>query len=168
MMHSHLPNPQLGGPQTQIDQHQIHQHAAKVRLHVIIGHIMKRVYLKRSISRDVAEELSDELKAWWRALPPCASLDNGPDAATVQLHMTYLHAVSLLTRPFLQRVVEALLEESMCDINCKRRRRSSKSSVKRKMLRYAGACVLVAERTVALAHRMQRRGTLQRNDATLM
>lgn len=150
--------------------HQIHQLAAKVRLHVIIGHIVKLVYLKRMISRDVTEKLSAELKTWWKSLPSCASLDNDTDAAVVQLHMAYLHAVILLTRPFLQRVVEASTEEIMDDENCRcnKRRSSSKSSVKRKMLRYAWACVLVAERTVALAHRMQRRGSLQRNDAALM
>ncbi|KAA8898627.1 fungal-specific transcription factor domain-containing protein [Sphaerosporella brunnea] len=156
--------------------HHIHQMVARVRLHVIIGHIIKLVYLRRTISRDVAEALSDELKAWWKALPPCASLDNlncgGKDWSIVQLHMSYLHAVTLLTRPFLQRVVEASIEEitgKTADGNCPCKRKSSgKSNVKRKMLRYAGACVLVAERTVALAHRMRRRGNLQRNDATLM
>jgi len=150
--------------------HQIHRLAAKVRLHVIIGHIVKLVYLKRMISRDVAEKLSAELKTWWNSLPACASLDNGTDAAAVQLHMAYLHAVILLTRPFLQWVVEASTEEITGDENCRcnKRRASNKSSVKRKMLRYAWACVLVAERTVALAHRMQRVGSLQRNDAALM
>lgn len=149
--------------------HQIHQLAAKVRLHVIIGHIVKIVYLKRSISRDVTESLSDELKTWWKSLPACASLNNGTNAAIVHLHMTYLHAVTLLTRPFLQRVVEASIEDSIGDASCKCKRRSvSRSNVKRKMLRYAGACVLVAERTVALAHRMRTKGNLPKNDASLM
>jgi len=149
--------------------HQVHQLAANVRLHVIVGHIVKLVYLKRMISRDVAEKLSAELKAWRKSLPPCASLDNGTDAAAVQLHMAYLHAVTLLTRPFLQQVVQESTEEIMDDENCRcKRRSSSKSSVMRKMLRYAGACVLVAERTMALAHRMRRRGNLQMNDAALM
>jgi hypothetical protein len=78
----------------------------------------------------------------------------------------------LLTRPFLQRVVEAKIEETTGktadgDCQCKRKS-SSKSNVKRKMLRYVRACVLVAERTVALAHRMRRQGKLQRNDAAFM
>jgi hypothetical protein len=155
--------------------HYIHLLVAKVRLHIIVGHIVKQVYLRRSISRDVAESLSDELKAWWNALPQCASLDNmnrGGNWAIVQLHMSYLHAVALLTRPFLQRVVEAKVEETTgktADGNCQcKRKSSSKSNVKRKMLRYVRACVLVAERTVALAHRMRRQGKLQKNDAAFM
>jgi hypothetical protein len=147
--------------------HRIHQYAAKVRLHLIVGHVVKLVYLKRSICDDVAESLSGELKLWWRSLPPCAALANhGTDPAVVQLHMTYLHAVTLLTRPFLQRVVEASVEESTRSDSCQCKRRTS--NVKRKMLRYAKACVLVAERTVALAHRLRKSGTLHRNDATLI
>jgi hypothetical protein len=169
-----LVNHQCNGDPTD-PNHYIHLLVASVRLHVIVGHIMKQVYLRRAISRDVAESLSDELKTWWKALPQCASLDNmnrGGNWAIVLLHMSYLHAVALLTRPFLQRVVEAKIEETTGktadgDCQCKRKS-SSKSNVKRKMLRYVRACVLVAERTVALAHRMRRQGNLQRNDAAFM
>lgn len=149
--------------------HQRHQLASRVRLHVIIGHIVKRVYLRRAISRDVAESLSEELKAWWKSLPSCASLNGGTDTGVMQLHMTYLHAVTLLTRPFLQQVVEASVEESMGGDDCQcKRSASSRSRIKRKMLRYAVACVLVAERTVTLALRMHKQGNLTRNDPTLM
>ncbi|KAI5792825.1 fungal-specific transcription factor domain-containing protein [Pyronema domesticum] len=150
------------------EQHQVHLLAANVRLHVIVGHIVKAVYLRRSISRDVAEGLSEELKAWWKSLPPCAALKHGSGEQVVALHMSYLHAVTLLTRPFLQKVVEASIEEAAQE-GCKcKRRGSGKSNAKRKMVRYAAACVLVAERTVSLAHRMRRKGGLPRNDAALM
>jgi hypothetical protein len=155
-------------PEQGQEQHQVHLLAANVRLNVIVGHIVKAVYLRRSISRDVAEGLSEELKAWWKSLPPCAALKQGSGEQVVALHMSYLHAVTLLTRPFLQKVVEASIEEAAQD-GCKcKRRGSGKSNAKRKMVRYAAACVLVAERTVSLAHRMRRKGGLPRNDAALM
>ena len=149
--------------------HLIHRAAAKVRLHMIMGYIVRSVYLKRHISRDVAETLSEQLKSWWRSIPPCASLNGGNDPAIIQLHMTYLHAVTLLTRPFLQRVVEESIQETTRDGMCQCANRNPKrTNVHRKMLRYAGACVLVAERTVTLAQRMRKHGFLQRNDATLI
>ncbi|TGZ79524.1 hypothetical protein EX30DRAFT_397097 [Ascodesmis nigricans] len=145
--------------------HLIHRSAARVRLSVIIGHIVHRVYLRRSINRDIAEELSAELKAWWDSMPQCTSLHDGIKNPVVELHLAYLHAVALLTRPFLQKVVE----EYTVDYGKNRHSKkcscaARKGNVKRKILRYAGACVLVAERTVSLAHRMLKRNNLPRND----
>ncbi|KAI5780855.1 hypothetical protein EDC01DRAFT_789904 [Geopyxis carbonaria] len=99
-----------GGEHGEEDSHAEHRAAAAVALHAIIGHVVDQVYAHRTISRDTAEALSSELKAWWTALPPCSTLASAaPPPAVVTLHLTYLHAVTLLTRPFLQRVIDGSL-----------------------------------------------------------
>lgn len=146
--------------------HLIHRSAAKVRLSVIIGHIAHRVYLHRSITRVIAEDLTNELKSWWDSMPPCTSLNEGVINPVVELHLAYLHAVTLLTRPFLQRVVEEYTVDHVRNAHKKKCSCSGKrTNIKRKIHRYAGACVLVAERTVSLAHRMLKQNNLPRNDS---
>lgn len=82
---------------------------ATVRTCHIIGMTLKRVYARRKISMQVAQEIADHLERWNRELNPNlywrrifnGSVDATHGNAILHTNLLHLHSVILLTRPFL-------------------------------------------------------------------
>ena len=82
---------------------------ATVRTCHIIGTTLKKVYSRRRISTQVAQEIADQLERWNRELHPRlhwrrmlnGAIDATSGNAILHTNLLHFHSVILLTRPFL-------------------------------------------------------------------
>ena len=82
---------------------------AAVRTCHIIGATLKRVYSRRRISTQVAQEIAEQLERWNRELHPRlhwrrmlnGAIDATHGNAVLHTNLLHFHSVILLTRPFL-------------------------------------------------------------------
>jgi hypothetical protein len=140
---------------------------ASVKTCTIIGKILKDVYQGRKIGTRLAQEIAQTLKEWPQGVAPSFRLPSQPKSAAsasagiahLHVYLLYIHAVILLTRPFLLYV-----------LNFEVQRRVSPQAISpirkgfRRIEKFSEACVSAATHSIAIANTAYQAGYLpQRN-----
>lgn len=124
---------------------------ASVRSCHDIGVILEKVYSKRKISTRLAQEIADDCKDWpanldrrlhWRQAEKAGP---NPGIAILHVNLMYCHSIVLLCRPFFLFLLNKRFQQ------LREGHRSQKFSLK--MEKFAEACVLSSNQTVALVYK---------------
>jgi hypothetical protein len=103
---------------------------ASVRSCRVIGTILRRIYSKRKISTNLAQEIADECGLWPEALDPVlhsrqiTTASNVPPSqgiAILHVNLLYCHTIILLTRPFFLFLLNKVQKERMGGVQRPRR-----------------------------------------------
>ena len=136
----------------QLDSHQYCSAGleAAVRSAHVVGIILKKVYLQRTISTRVAQELADQCKSWPENLSPSlhwrqASRENRRQAiAILHSNQVYCHSIILLTRPFFLYLLSAEIQKTYLGAEKWPQR------ARGRMERFSDACLTASRHTIAL------------------
>ena len=123
---------------------------AAVRSCHVVGIILKKVYLQRKISTNIAQELADQCKSWPENLSPSlhwrqASRQNRRQAiAILHSNEVYCHSIILLTRPFFLHLLSAEIQQTCFGAGQWPQRSRGR------MERFSDACLTASTHTIAL------------------
>merc|ERR1712093_498345 len=138
---------------------------ASVRSCHVVGVILEKVYSQRKISTKLAQEIADDCKGWPKALDPSLNHNQAHSAspsrgiAILHVNLLHCHSLILLTRPFFLFLMKKKYTNPE-DV-------SQRIHVSR-MEKFAVACVVASNQTIALVQSARDSGYLsQRNPFVL-
>jgi hypothetical protein len=124
---------------------------ASVRSCRVIGTILRRVYSKRRISTNLAQEIADECGLWPEALDPILHSRQMTTArypshgiAILHVNLLYCHTIILLTRPFFLFLLNKVQKERMGGVQRPRRNSS-------RIEKFSECCVSASCHSIFLA-----------------
>jgi hypothetical protein len=124
---------------------------ASVRSCRVIGTILRRVYSKRKISTNLAQEIADECGLWPEALDPILHSRQMTTAshpshgiAILHVNLLYCHTIILLTRPFFLFLLNEVQKEKMGGVQRPRRNSS-------RIEKFSECCVSASRHSIFLA-----------------
>ena len=140
---------------------------ASVRSCHVISIILEKVYSKRKISTNLAQDIADHCKGWPKALDPSLhwrqlnSADPTQGIAVLHVNLFYCHSIILLTRPFFLFLMNKMHQEP----------RETGQKVPRlgtRMEKFAEACVIASCHSIALVQNAFESGYLPRRNTFIL
>lgn len=143
---------------------------ASLRSCQVISIILRRVYSRRKISINLAQQIADKCKSWpeeldaslhWRQMATAGTQNTSPSIAILHVNLLYCHTIILLTRPFFLFLLNKIRQE---------RTRDGQKSLKlsSRMEKFSEACVTASCHSIILVQNALDGGYLSRRDPFVM